>query len=105
MKWVWLRGDERVERLDWCLGMYASGSTWAFNIVRTICAVAIPDQGVVSRFVGVASDIARPFAPAGLARAIIKSHETDAVAEAWLTANATSILITLRDPRDAVASV
>ncbi len=85
--------------LIWCLGMYASGSTWLFNVVRTIAQTSMP---ISSRFIHTTQDLA------GLntsGKLIVKTHETEPPAAVWLTARAGTILITLRDPRDAVVSL
>ncbi|HUD59661.1 MAG TPA: hypothetical protein VMQ99_09180 [Acetobacteraceae bacterium] len=35
----------------WCLGMYASGSTWAFNAAMKVAAIVVPRTPAVGRFV------------------------------------------------------
>jgi len=85
----------------WCLGLYASASTWAFNAVRMLHeATATPAKTYF--FSGPAS-----FAPFALAAThIVKSHEiTDPGTAQELGRRAEKIFITIRDPRDAVASM
>jgi len=87
----------------WGLGMYASGSTWLFNAVLKLAETVAPDMPRETRFVAYAHDVGT------LARArrllLVKSHETDAPAEAALAAAADLILVSIRDPLDVVASV
>ena len=39
-------------RLIWCLGMYASGSTWLYNAAREVAAVLYPGSRAAGRFAG-----------------------------------------------------
>jgi hypothetical protein len=87
----------------WCLGVYASASTWAFNLVREMALATRPVGGVSPHFCAGAYDTARMDAP-GLH--IVKTHEiTDAATLAGIESRARKLLITVRDPRDAVASM
>jgi hypothetical protein len=85
----------------WCLGMYASASTWLFNAVRDMAAL----RGEVKTcFWSGTANLAGLTAPGRTM--VVKSHEiTDPATVNWLAANASHILITLRDPRDAVTSL
>jgi hypothetical protein len=80
--------------------MYASASTWLFNVIRQMAAV----QGeVFTHFVAGEIDPAR-FARDGLH--LVKSHEiTDESAVEFLAQKAERIFVTIRDPRDAVTSL
>lgn len=86
----------------WCLGMYASGSTWLYNAVRLVAARSLPGQAVWSGYVAVASDVPQRD-PAVLH--LIKSHDLDTATAALVDQFAGRILVSLRDPRDAVASL
>jgi hypothetical protein len=88
-------------RLVWCLGMYASASTWLFNAVQQMAA----QQALVqTMFVSGAADIPQWAAPDRIS--IVKSHEiTDPDTIAALSRYATSIIVSIRDPRDAVTSL
>jgi hypothetical protein len=87
----------------WCVGIYASASTWTFNLVREMALATRPPGGVTSHFCAAAYDPRRFDAP-GLH--IIKSHEiSDPATEMAFTRCARRLLITVRDPRDAVASM
>jgi len=41
----------------WCLGMYASGSTWVFNAAMKICAAVSPEVPVVGCYVTTLADL------------------------------------------------
>jgi hypothetical protein len=87
----------------WCVGVYASASTWTFNLVREMALATRPPGGVTPHFCAGAYDIRRLDTP-GLH--IVKTHEVhDPATAAALGARATRLLITVRDPRDAVASM
>jgi len=90
-------------RVIWCLGMYASASTWMLNAVREI-QVASGQKDLAIQFV---RDTINPNMLAMKhAIRVIKSHEI--IEEATLLAlagRADTILITIRDALDAVASV
>jgi hypothetical protein len=87
----------------WCLGMYASASTWLFNVVLKVARALYPKRLVVGGFVHTLANLEVARRPAGLA--IIKSHETELAAADELGRLAASILVSIRDPRDAVASL
>ncbi len=83
--------------------MYASASTWAFNVLRQIHEQS--GHGPLgTRFFSGPGDFARLEAP-GVSQ-IVKSHEiSDEATVLRLAARADKILVTMRDPRDAVASL
>ena len=84
----------------WCLGMYASASTWTFNLVQQIVASLQPERPVLARFV--ADELPSP-EQAASRTVVVKTHAATAYAE--LAQRATAIIITIRDPRDAIASL
>jgi len=87
----------------WCAGMYASGSTWAYNVMRAIAAAAWPGQREIGRFVNNLADLS------GLGAAaeshLVKSHDLPRDAAQRLLAERPVIVATIRDPRDAVTSL
>jgi hypothetical protein len=86
----------------WCAGMYASGSTWAYNVMRAL-VTAQSAAGVTARFANTAADLA------GMGDAakdhVIKTHDLPDDAAALLHAAKPRVVVTIRDPRDAVASL
>ena len=87
----------------WCAGMYASGSTWAYNLMRGIAASLWSDRAVQGRFVNTLQDMQ------GLDDAapvhVVKSHDLEPAVAAAMQELATRIVVTIRDPRDAVTSL
>lgn len=83
------------------LGTIASGSTWAFNVVRALFAQSRPNA--VSLSAGDASDLFNNV-PAGSHDVIVKAHYLDR----WLLTLASlfeaKIVVTTRDPRDSLVS-
>jgi hypothetical protein len=93
-----------VLKVHWCLGMYSSGSTWVYNVTRQIAASVDPTKPVQGHFVSRVADVVALGQP-GRSH-IVKSHEVadeDAVAE--IAGRADAIIISIRDPRDAVTSM
>jgi hypothetical protein len=85
----------------WCLGMYASASTWVYNV-----ALKVADHSdgppPLGRYVTGAGELA------GLPLdrlPVLKTHDVDPAGTALLDAKARAILLSVRDPRDAVASL
>ncbi len=87
----------------WCAGMYASGSTWAYNVMRGIAASAFPGRPVKGRFVNVLADIDGIDDPAFVH--VVKSHDMAPEVAAELSRAVERIVVTIRDPRDAVTSL
>jgi len=87
----------------WCLGLHSSASTWIFNAARKIAEVLLPDKPIVAPFVLRSIDL--PSFDEGERLIIVKSHETDEAAAVELGNRAQAIWISIRDPRDAVASL
>jgi hypothetical protein len=79
--------------------MYGSASTWTFNVVQKLAAVLVPDRPVAPHFVNESLADLDPSA----GTLVVKTHATPRDAE--LAARARAIIITIRDPRDALASL
>src|SRR5690242_11396277 len=87
----------------WCLGMYASGSTWVFNAAMKICAAVSPEVPVVGCYVTTLADLDLTEQQQRLG--IVKTHNADDEATNALQRLADAILISVRDPRDCVTSL
>jgi hypothetical protein len=87
----------------WGLGMYASGSTWLFNVLLKLAEVLAPDLPRETRFASRAGDVGdlRP----ARRLLLLKTHELDEAAEAAVVPAADLIVVSIRDPLDVVASV
>jgi hypothetical protein len=87
----------------WCIGLYASASTWLFNALRQTAAIAHKGN-VKTHFFSGTGNFAGFDAPGALN--IVKSHEIrDDATVAELARRSDKIFVTLRDPRDAVTSL
>lgn len=90
-------------RVIWCLGMYASASTWLFNVVRRVLEAAQKEQ-IQTVFVS-GKETHLSLGGPGMV-SLIKSHEISSETRILDAARASDkILITVRDPRDAVVSL
>ncbi len=86
----------------WCQGMFASGSTWLYNVALLVAAELDPLRPVQGRFVFGPAD-ALGLSEPGI-RHVVKAHQArDGVERIASTADA--VLVTVRDPRDAVVSL
>ena len=86
----------------WCQGMFASGSTWLYNVALEVAGSLEPRRVVRGRFVFDARDTDGLDAPGILH--VVKAHQARG-AVAGVASGADAILVTLRDPRDAVVSL
>ena len=89
--------------MHWCLGIRGSGSTWVFNVVRKVALALAPDRPVLGAYVVRYAELPAPDDQEHLV--LVKSHETDEAAAAELSERAQAIWISIRDPRDCVASL
>ncbi len=87
----------------WGLGMCSSGSTWLFNVMLKLAESLAPELPREGRFVADVVDAGglRPVRRL----LVVKSHETDAPAEALLAEAADFIAVSIRNPLDVVASM
>jgi len=85
----------------WCLVMYASASTWVYNVALKIAqhSDGKPPQGLYVTGAGELAGLAPDRLP------VVKTHDVDAAGTVLLDAQAHAILLSVRDPRDAVASL
>lgn len=85
----------------YCLGMEASGSTWIYNVVREIFAVHEISHVAfrVEEFEQIADDRAHE-----AKNIIMRAHNVNSFLLRFLEASDTKTIISLRDPRDCVAS-
>ena len=90
-------------RTIWCIGLYASASTWTFNALRLLHAKAAPPLVLRSYFASGQLDLTAFAEPL---THLVKSHEiTHPGTLAELARRADKIIVTVRDPRDAIASL
>ena len=84
--------------MHWCLGMYGSASTWTYYVLQKLAAVLIPERPVVTRFLEHVADL-----EAGGGTLIVKTHVP--TVHEQIAERAEAIIITMRDPRDSLASM
>jgi hypothetical protein len=89
-------------RTFWCLGIYASGSTWIFNATKKIAATLGLGEGLQSGFAANLHDLA--FTTRAQI-AIVKTHGMDADGAERMRAISDAIWLSVRDPRDCVTSL
>jgi hypothetical protein len=87
----------------WCVGMYASGSTWAYNVMRGIAACLHPGRPVRGRFVNTLADLEGLDDEAAVH--VVKTHDLPGDVAAELARRVRRVVVTIRDPRDAVTSL
>ena len=86
----------------WCQGMFASGSTWLYNVALAVAAELDPRRRVAGRFVFDLRDTDGLDRPGMLH--VVKAHQARG-GVARMASASDAILVTLRDPRDAVVSL
>jgi hypothetical protein len=99
--------------MHWCLGMHSSGSTWAYNVTMQIAASLFPTRQVQPHFVYATPQTQLRYVghthralPDDRSIDIVKSHNIDDEDQvAALATHADAIVVTIRDPRDAVVSL
>jgi hypothetical protein len=85
-----------------CAGQYGSASTWLYNAVHALLADALGEERVHRQFADSADSL--PALPDDRAL-VLKSHAPTASLR-WLVARSGGkVILTLRDPRDAAASL
>ncbi len=85
----------------WCCGMYSSGSTWVYNAARAVgVACGVPVEAVYADAYRTVAGLRNPDVTY-----VVKTHDLDARATAVMAARAKRILISIRDPRDCLASI
>ena len=90
-------------RLVLCAGLYSSASTWMFNLVRLLLKRQQP-AGLKSLYMDEFNEAAERQID-GAALVLAKSHIPGASLKAMLERNDGPLIVTVRDPRDAVASM
>jgi hypothetical protein len=106
------RGNDAARkdtRICVCLGLFSSGSTWLFNLVRQIWlqevgeASALPGDHLRSVFADDLADL--PLTAFGARRLVLKSHAPQEMLVKMMSLARCPIVIAVRDPRDAVVSL
>ena len=86
------------------IGLHGSASTWVFNVVRELLVDAAGEGGVLAAYADQAADMPDAASRAGR-HLVLKSHQGSAALDALLAEQGAVILLSVRDPRDAVLSM
>lgn len=83
------------------IGLHASASTWVFNVARRLMISAHGEASVTQLYADRTSEL--PDSPAP--HMLVKSHHGSAELDAWLRARRATLILSIRDPRDAALSM
>jgi hypothetical protein len=86
------------------VGLHGSASTWVFNVVRELLIAAAGADNVVAVYAEKLSELPAAKAYAGR-HLVVKSHYGSAKLDAWLLAAGPTMVLSVRDPRDAALSM
>jgi hypothetical protein len=86
------------------VGLHGSASTWVFNIVRELVAVAAGPDRTLSFYADQLGQLPEDAACVGK-HVILKSHHGSHELDAWLKQRDGLVILSLRDPRDACLSM
>jgi hypothetical protein len=89
--------------VQWCVGMFSSGSTWAVHAIRSLGNALLPGEPSISVFADTIDQLPAEWSRSD--RLVIKSHDPDEAVAKLLLMHADRIWVTIRDPRDCVASL
>jgi hypothetical protein len=92
-----------VPRLVLAVGVRGSASTWAFNVARELMEAALGAAAVTPCFVNTPDDLAAAQA-GGAACVVCKTHGVAGL-DRMARQDGARVIITVRDPRDAVLSL
>src|SRR3974390_2028073 len=87
-------------RVVWCLGMFSSASTWMYNAALKVANALHPNGKVETKFIPDRGHL--PVFSEDADALIVKTHGVSGQARPWLARGADAIIVTIRDPRDAV---
>lgn len=87
-----------------CLGLPRSGSTWLYNVARELLGRRYPEGPIACGF---SDDFTAPQSkgPRPVRCFLIKAHNPNARFRALLNSTGVRLLMSIRDPRDAVVSL
>src|SRR5262249_749258 len=95
---------EQTRSVLWCLGMQSRPSTWTYNVPRQIAVALYPALPLPEHSLGTPDDALRLDEPGRMH--IFKTHDIEnEETVVALSARADVIIVTIRDPRDAVSSL
>ena len=90
--------------LIFCAGLYGSGSTWVFNVAAEIERLTAPGLKIAAVY-GETLDEKLEREAAGADVIVLKTHMPDAAMRIAATQTGSPAIVSIRDPRDGVASL
>ncbi len=99
-----LQSDTDCPRRVATIGLHGSASTWVFNVVRELMATVVGEDAVLPLFAEGVAELGNAATHAGR-YLIVKSHAGSPQLDAWLAAGQARLILSIRDPRDAVVSM
>ena len=85
------------------IGLHGSASTWVYNIVRELLVADHGVEAMKACYADRMDDLPSDFGAA--MRVVIKSHHGSPEFDAFLRAHSATMIVSLRDPRDAALSM
>jgi hypothetical protein len=86
------------------IGLHSSASTWVFNVVRELLCSALGAERVVAIYTDEAHEVP-DITTLGERHVVLKSHQGSPGLDAWLDSVHPTIILSVRDPRDAAISM
>lgn len=86
------------------IGLHGSASTWVFNAVRELLSCALGAERVVAIYADEAHEVP-DVAALGERHLVLKSHHGSPGLDAWLDSVRPTVILSIRDPRDAAISM
>jgi hypothetical protein len=86
------------------IGLHGSASTWVFNVVRELLCCTLGEDHVLAVYAEEVHEIPDA-ATIGERHLVIKSHHGSAALDEWIQRVRPTIVLSIRDPRDAAISM
>lgn len=86
------------------IGLHGSASTWVFNVVRELLCCTLGEDRVLTLYADEVHQIPEA-STIGDRHLVIKSHHGSAALDEWLEQIRPTIILSIRDPRDAAISM
>jgi hypothetical protein len=93
-----------IPQLVATIGLHGSASTWVFNVVREIMTAGLHGQNLLVQYNDEANQLPDDTTIAGQ-HLLIKSHRGSDGFDAWLAQRHATLILSIRDPRDACLSM
>ncbi|MGO8738457.1 hypothetical protein [Rhodoblastus sp.] len=88
-------------RVTATIGLHGSASTWVFNVTRRLLLAAHGEESVSPLYADRTAELPESPAP----HLLVKSHHGSVELDEWLQARRATLILSIRDPRDAALSM